>query len=165
MKQITCQQTKTISERVVFDGDLNDKQTLFGGKTLCLLDENAGLASFKVVRGKVATAGYDHLNFWRPITTDKYMRIESVVTGIKGRQVEVFTKVISHDLKTNIKEIAFTGFCTMVVLRSATQIELPTLVPETEEEKYLCAGFEERLQSRQAYLTQKDQFLGHLELD
>ncbi|MGQ2376647.1 acyl-CoA thioesterase [Companilactobacillus zhachilii] len=165
MKQITCQQTRTISERIIFDGDLNDKRTLFGGKTLSLLDENAGLASFKLVHAKIATASYDHVNFWRPITTDKYVKFESFVTGVSGRQIEVFTKVISHDLKTDITEVAFTSFCTLIVLRSAQQIELPELVPENDEEKYLCAGFADRLAAREEERSNKDDFLSHLTLD
>jgi len=165
MEQKTCQQTRTISEKTVFDGDLNDKQTLFGGKTLSLLDENAGLASFKLVQAKIATAGYDHINFWRPITTDKYIKIESFVTGVSGRQIEVFTKIISHDLKTGVSEIAFTSFCTLIVLRSATQIVLPELIPETEEEKFLCAGFEKRLAQRQTEHAEKDEFLSHITME
>ena len=165
MEQKTCQQTRTISERIIFDGDLNDKQTLFGGKTLSLLDENAGLASFKLVHAKIATAGYDHINFWRPITTDKYVKFESFVTGVSGRQIEVFTKIISHDLKTDIEEIAFTSFCTLVVLRAAGEIEIPQIIPETDEEKYLCDSFKTRLQQRQDELKNKDEFLSHLTID
>jgi len=165
MEQKTCQQTRTISEQVVFDGDLNDKQTLFGGKTLSMLDENAGLASFKLIHAKIATAGYDHINFWRPITTDKYIKIESFVTGISGRQIEVFTKILSHDLKTDISEIAFTSFCTLMVLRSANVEEMPQIVPETDEEKYLCAGFSDRLAVRKDNYSNKDEFLSHLTMD
>jgi len=165
MKQITCSQTRTISERVIFDGDLNDKQTLFGGKTLSLLDENAGLASFKLIKAKIATAGYDHINFWSPITTDKYIKYESFVTGISGRQIEVFTKIISHDLKTDVSEIAFTSFCTLVVLRASLQSEMPEIVPETDEEKYLCATFPDRLAARQEEHRTKDEFLQHLTID
>ena len=162
MKQITCQETRTISERIIFDGDLNDKGTLFGGKTLSLLDENAGLASFKLVKAKIATANYDHVNFWKPITTDKYIKFESFVTGVSGRQIEVFTKIISHDLKTDVTEIAFTSFCTLVVLQ---KVDLPRLVPETAEEKYLCAGFAKRLAARQEDYNDKEDFLSHLNLD
>lgn len=165
MEQKTCQQTRTISERVVFDGDLNDKQTLFGGKTLELLDENAGLASFKLVKDKIATAGYDHVNFWRPITTGQYIKIESFVTGVNGRSIEVFTKIISHDRKTDITEIAFTSFCNLVALRSSGIDQLPAIVPETEEEKYLCAGYADRLAVRQVDYDKKAEFLSHLSLD
>ncbi|KRK93255.1 acyl-CoA thioesterase [Companilactobacillus futsaii] len=165
MSQKTCQQTRTISERIIFDKDLNDKQTLFGGKTLSLLDENAGLASFKFVKGKIATAGYDHINFWKPITTDKFIKMESFVTGVYHRQVEVFTKVISHDIQTDQTEIAFTSFCTLIVLKSNDKIEIPTIIPETNEEKYLCQGFEKRLKQRKTEFLQKDEFLGHLTID
>lgn len=165
MEQKTCQQTRTISERIIFDGDLNDKQTLFGGKTLELLDENAGLASFKLVRAKIATAGYDHVNFWRPITTDKYIKMESFVTGVSGRAIEVFTKIISHDRKTDVTEIAFTSFCNLVTLRSANLSELPMIVPETEEEKYLCSGYAKRQEVRQNDYDHKSEFLSHLSLN
>lgn len=162
MEQKTCQDTRTVSERIIFDKDLNDKQTLFGGKTLSLLDENAGLASFKLVHAKIATAGYDHVNFWRPITTDKYIKLESFVTGVSGRQIEVFTKVISHDLKTDISEIAFTSFCTLMVLRSTSEIKIPEIVAETDEEKYLCSGFANRLSERKKIFSHKDEFISHL---
>ncbi|WP_119326875.1 acyl-CoA thioesterase [Companilactobacillus musae] len=165
MEQKTCQQTRTISERIIFDKDLNDKGTLFGGKTLSLLDENAGLASFKLVHGKIATAGYDHINFWKPITTDKYLKMESFVTGVHDRQIEVFTKVITHDLRTDSIEIAFTSFCNMIVLRSNKPVIIPKIVPETNEEKYLCQGFEARLRQRKIDYQQKDEFLSNLSLD
>jgi len=164
MKQKTCQQTRTLSERIIFDKDLNDKQTLFGGKTLSLLDENAGLASFKLVHAKIATAGYDHINFWQPITTDKYIAIESFVTGVHHRQVEIFTKIVSHDLITDVPEIAFTSFCTMMILKSNNKIEIPKIIPETDEEKYLCSGFSERLQQRKIDFAKKDDFLSHLSM-
>ncbi|WP_201308342.1 acyl-CoA thioesterase [Companilactobacillus farciminis] len=165
MIQKTCQQTRTISERIIFDKDLNDKKTLFGGKTLSLLDENAGLASFKFVKGKIATAGYDHINFWSPITTDKYIKMESFVTGVYHRQIEVFTKVISWDIKTDQPEIAFTSFCTLIVLKSNNEIAVPEIIPETAEEKFLCQGFETRLKQRKTEYLRKNEFLGHLSLN
>src|SRR5699024_679837 len=165
MSQKTCQQTKTISERIIFDKDLNDKKTLFGGKTLSLLDENAGLASFKFVKGKTATAGYDHINFWNPITTDKYIKMESFVTGVYQRQIEVFTKIISRYMKKNQPKIAFNSFCTLIALKSNNEIIIPEIVPETAEEKYLCQGFETRLKQRKAEYLRKNEFLGHLSLN
>ena len=156
MDQITCAQTKAISDRLVFDGDLNDKGTLFGGKTLSILDENAGLAAFKYVNVKFATANYDHTNFWQPLTTKDYLRVISYVSGAKNRAIEVFTIIIATDMKTKESAVAFTSFSTLITLRQFGQVDFPQLVPETPEEKFICSGWEKRVDLRkQDYLEQK----------
>lgn len=164
MNQMTCKQTKAISERLVFDGDLNDKGTLFGGKILSLLDENAGLSAFKYTNVKFATANYDHINFWNPITTKDVFKIESYVTGAKNRSIEVFTKMIITDLKSRESKIAFTSFCTLVTLRQYGNVEFPNLIPETDEEKYLVDGYSERLTERQSNLQTAKEFLKHIQI-
>ncbi|WP_125767799.1 acyl-CoA thioesterase [Companilactobacillus furfuricola] len=165
MKEINVDQTRAISERLVFDGDLNDKGTLFGGKILSLLDENAGLAAFKYVNVKFATANYDHMNFWNPITTKDSIKIESIVTGASGRSIEVFTKILKTDLKTNETKLAFTSFCTLVTLRQFGQIDFPKLLAPDEEAKFLLSGYGERLEKRRSQLSEAKDFVGHLSLD
>ncbi|AKP66472.1 acyl-CoA thioesterase [Companilactobacillus ginsenosidimutans] len=163
MKQITCSQTKAISDRLVFDGDLNDKGTLFGGKTLSMLDENAGLAAFKFINVKVATANYDYTNFWNPITTKDSIRITSYVTGASERAIEVFTKIATTDLKTYQTKIAFTSFSTLVTLRQFGEVNFPELIPETDEEKFLCSGWQDRVMERKNSYHAAKVFLQHLD--
>ena len=162
MTQITCAQTQAISDRLVFDADLNDKGTLFGGTTLSYLDENAGLAAFKYVNVKFATANYDYMNFWRPITTSDTIRLTSYVSGASDRALEVFTKITTTDTKTFETKIAFTSFSTLVTLRQFGEVEFPELIPETDEEKYVCAGWQKRFIARKDQYHQAKDFLGHL---
>lgn len=165
MKQIDCEQTAAISERLVFDGDLNDKGTLFGGKILSLLDENAGLAAFKYVNVKFATANYDHMNFWNPITTKDAIKIKSIVTGASNRSIEVFTKILKTDLKTKETKLAFTSFCTLVTLKQFGQVEFPQLTATNDEDVFLLAGYQDRLVKRQGELTETKDFISHLSND
>lgn len=165
MKQINCDETRAVSERLVFDGDLNDKGTLFGGKVLSLLDENAGLAAFKYVNVKFATASYDHMNFWNPITTKDSIKIESIVTGASGRSIEVFTKILKTDLKTGETKLAFTSFCTLVTLKQYGQVDFPELVSDDSEAEYLIQGYGKRLKERQVTLLDEKEFIQHLSVD
>ncbi|MFD1471402.1 acyl-CoA thioesterase [Companilactobacillus mishanensis] len=164
MSEVTCDQTRAISDRIIFDGDMNDKGTLFGGKTLSLLDENAGLAAFKYTNAKVVTASYDHMNFWSPITPRDYIRLQSYVTGAAHRAIEVFSKITTYDVATKQPIIAFTSFCTMVTLKEFGEVDFDTIVPETDEEKYLCSGWSERVQERRIAHQNRHEFLNHLEL-
>lgn len=162
MKEITCKQTRATREQLVFDSDLNDKGTFFGGTTLSLLDENAGLAAFKFTNVKFATANYDHMNFWNPITTQDSIKIVSYVTGANNRAIEVFTKISAIDLKTQASKIAFSSFCTLVTLKQYGDVKFPTLVPESEEERYLVAGYADRLNAHKANFSNEKELLGHL---
>lgn len=165
MKKINVEQTRAISERLVFDGDLNDKGTLFGGKILSLLDENAGLAAFKYVNVKFATANYNHMNFWAPITTKDSIAIESIVTGASNRSIEVFTKILKTDLKTKETKLAFTSFCTLVTLKQFGKIDFPQLIAQDDETQFLLSEYPKRLQERQLQLTEAKEFIGHLSVD
>lgn len=165
MKKITCQQTKAISERLVFDADLNDKGTFFGGKTLSLLDENAGLSAFKFINVKFATANYDHLNFWSPIKTKDSIKLVSYVTGASKRAIEVFTKITATDLKSQESKLAFTSFSTLVTLPQYGEVDFPELIPETDEEQYLIAGYEKRSSQRKKDFSVEKEFIQHLDLN
>ncbi|WP_099974696.1 acyl-CoA thioesterase [Lactobacillus terrae] len=164
MNKITCSATKTIFEEIIFNNELNEKKTLFGGRTLEILDKNAGLAAYKLVNIPIATASYDNLYFLKPMKVGQGLKAVSFVTGTRGRSIEVFTKFITEDLHTKEKELAFTSFCTLVTLPGDSDFELPEVIAETEEEKALMAGFEQRYLSRKDERSKLPEFLKNIDI-
>ena len=76
------------------------------------------------------------------------------MTGTGNTSVEVFAKIIGEDLLTGERYIAATSFLTFVALPDDREnFEMPEIVPESDEEKFLCAGYEKRKEER---MVQRD---------
>lgn len=95
------------------------------------------------------TASLDNMNFLKPLPEGNSVCIESFVTGAGSTSVEVFAKIIGEDLITGERYIAATSFLTFVALpEDRDRFVMPKIVPETEEEKFICAGYEQRRAAR-----------------
>ncbi len=158
---ITCSKTRAINDSYVFYRDLNNSRIQFGGRTLEILDANAGLAAAKFrPQRDFVTAGYDHVHFLTPLTQSDLVTCVSYVTGAKGKVIEVFTKIIANDTFKDEQKIAFTSFCSLVV--KADEVSFKKLIPESSEEKYLTSTFAKRQENRQNDLAYNKELVKHL---
>ena len=139
---ITCTQTKAIQSHIIMPSSLNNNNSLYGGQMMKWLDETAGISVARVVRGPIATASIDNFNFLNPLLKGHSICIETFVSGIGKRSLEVFSKVIGEDLRTGERFIAATGFMTWVALDA--HVQLPQLSAETAEEQLICQDYQER---------------------
>ncbi|MDM7516386.1 hotdog domain-containing protein [Lentilactobacillus sp. TOM.63] len=164
IEKMTCAATYAIHESYIFPADLNNGGIQFGGKTLEILDANAGLAAAKFIPADLdfVTAGYDHIQFVSPATPEDILKCTSYVTGADKRSVEVFIKFLTFNKQTRAVRPAFIAFCTLIVMANPQQIQFPKLVPESAEEKFICGGFQDRLASRHTELAANQTILKHL---
>lgn len=164
IEAVTCSQTYAIHESYVFPADLNNGGIQFGGKTLAIMDANAGLAAAKFIPPALSfvTAGYDHVQFINPATPKDILKCTSYVTGAHGRTIEVFTKFTTFNKDNRKLTPALVAFCTLIVTVRHTPIQLPELIPESEEERFVCSGYEQRLAARKTDLMANKAILGHL---
>ncbi|OJG40991.1 hypothetical protein RV02_GL001335 [Enterococcus gilvus] len=83
--------------------------------------------------------------------------------------MEVFVKVIGEDLATGERYLAATCFTTFVAVPShmneEKQFTVPHVVPETEEEKMVCGGYEKRRNHRLKERTEYQNFAALLSTD
>lgn len=87
------------------------------------------------------------------------MCVESYVSGTHHKSMEVFVKIIGENLTTGERYLAATCFKTFVAVPShmneETEFTVPKVIPDTAEEKLVCAGYEkrrkQRLQEREDY--------------
>jgi acyl-CoA hydrolase len=133
-----CKESRVIKTSHVLPPDTNVHNTLFGGKLMAYIDDCASLSATRHARNPVVTASTDSVDFLSPIGMEDSVCLESFVTWTGRTSMEVFVKVIAEHLLTGERRIAATSFLTFVALdQQKVPIEVPEVVPETEEERKL----------------------------
>ncbi|KZL37152.1 acyl-CoA thioesterase [Secundilactobacillus collinoides] len=163
-EKMTCRATRSLTNHRVFLADINEHGTVFGGRTLALIDDSSSVSAARVSKQIQVTAAMDHMQFVKPFAVPETMIIDSYVTGTSKRSMEVFVKAVGEDLTTGKRFLGFTCFVTFVTAASPADPTLPIIVPETAEEKFLCAGYEARVQERKAGRATEKETLSHIEL-
>ncbi|MFD3449737.1 acyl-CoA thioesterase [Microbacteriaceae bacterium 4G12] len=149
MEPKTCKESKAIKTSRVFPNDTNNYNTLFGGRLMSWIDDIASISAARHSRRTIVTASTDSVDFLCPITQEDSVCLESYVTWAGRTSMEVFTKVIAENLLTGERKIAATSFLTFVALDlNSKPVEIPKIIPETEEEIYMHKTAEERAKRR-----------------
>lgn len=145
----------------------NSFGNLFGGQLLYFLDNAASISQSRFTNALSMTVSLDNMNFIKALPEENSVCIESYVSGSGKTSVEVFVKVIGEDLLSGERYIAATSFLTFVVQLEAAENEkflMPKVIPETEEEKYICAGYEKRKKERMLNRKSDSELQKHLTL-
>lgn len=112
------------------------------------------------------TASTDSVNFLEPIRQSDSVCIESFVSYTGKKSMEIFCKVIAENLETGNRRIAATAFLTFVPLdQDKRPIEVPTVIPETVEEKFLYETGKERERVRKLKRQKNKELVSKLSLD
>ncbi|QFG72914.1 acyl-CoA thioesterase [Limosilactobacillus frumenti] len=156
---IKCNQTLAVSLHRVFNADLNEHGTVFGGRILELVDGEASVAAMRITHSTVVTAAMDHVQFLKPFKLQDSMCMEAYVTGVGHRSLEVFVKVIGEHLMTGERFVGFTCFMTYVIQDPNTEIKFDRVIPENGEQKAMVAGYETRRQHRKANRGKQEQII------
>jgi acyl-CoA hydrolase len=148
----TCNQSRVVRTGRIFPNDVNNHNTLFGGKLMSDMDMVASISAVRHSRKEVVTASTDSVDFLSPITQQDSVCIESFVTGTGTSSMEVFVKVIAENLITGNRKIAATAFLTFVALDdNGKPTKVPGIIPETEEEIKLFETGKDRAEKRKEH--------------
>ena len=149
MKAKYCKESRVIRTSRVFPNDVNNHNTLFGGRLMSDLDQVASISAARHSRSECVTASTDSVDFLHPIRTTDSVCFESYVTWTGRSSMEVFVKIIAENLKSGERKIAATALLTFVALNEQKKpIEVPQVIPETIEEKKLHETAPERARVR-----------------
>ncbi|TYP70802.1 acyl-CoA thioesterase [Paenibacillus methanolicus] len=163
MEKKFVRETRCFKVARVFPTDVNNHDTLFGGKLMSYIDDIASISASKLCRVSAVTASTDSVDFLQPIRQTDSVSLESFVTYTGRTSMEVFVKVIREDLRSGERKIAATSFLTFVALGDDNKpIEVPQIVPETEEEKKLYETADERAQMRKHRRAESKKFADYL---
>ncbi|WP_424768898.1 acyl-CoA thioesterase [Paenibacillus sp. sgz302251] len=145
----SAKESRTLMTQLIFPLDTNHYETMFGGKLMEYMDKVAAIAAMRHARMQVVTASTDSLDFLAPIRVGEVIEVEAFVTWTKRSSMEIYVTVVSENLHTGDRKKTVTAFFTFVALgHDGKPAEVPTIVPETEEEKNLHESAPERHQLR-----------------
>lgn len=163
MEAKTCKDSRVVRTSRIFPNDVNNHNTLFGGKLMSDLDIIASISAQRHCRTDVVTASTDSVDFLCPITPENAVFLESFVTWTGSSSMEIFVKAIAENLKTGERKIAATAFLTFVALDdNGKPTNVPTIIPETKEEKKLHETGKERAEMRKIHRKNSRELANHL---
>ena len=128
--------TKVEMNEIVLPNDANLLGNILGGKVMHLIDIACAITAHRHCRGAVVTAGMDNLVFKHPVKIGELMTIKASVNRAFRTSMECGAKVISEDLETGKQKHTSSAYLTFVALgEDGRPVEVPEVIPETDEEK------------------------------
>lgn len=151
----TCSESRVVKTNRIFPSDVNDHNTLFGGRLMSDIDMTASISATRHCRKSVVTASTDSVDFLAPVRPDDSVCLESYVTWTGTSSMEVFVKVTAENLLSADRRIAATAFLTFVALDEAGRpAEVPRVIPESVEEQKLNDTADLRAKHRKEHRRQ-----------
>ncbi len=122
---------------------------VFGGVILSMMDKCAAIAAFRHSRATVVTASIDRVDFREPIHLGDLVVMKASVNLAGRTSMEVGVRVEAEDLLSGHRRHTNSCYLTFVAVdRTGRPIEVPELIPETEDELRRHAAAKERRRRR-----------------
>lgn len=138
MKSVTAKETFASASHIVLPNDTNTLGNLMGGQLLNWLDIVGAISAHRHCRRVVVTASVGKVAFKKPISLGDIVTIEAKVSRAFTSSMEVIMNVWVENHVTGKKTMHNDAIYTFVAVdQIGRSIEVPELVPETEEEKEL----------------------------
>ena len=126
---------------MVLPNDTNTLGNLFGGQLLAWMDVIASVSAHRHSKRVVVTASVNNVSFQKPINHASIVTLEAKVSRAFNSSMEVFLDVFVEDPVTGKREKCNEAIYTFVAVdQNGNPIQVPDLIPETEEEKTRYEG-------------------------
>ncbi len=148
-KKKYVRESKVTMTELVLPNDTNTLHNLMGGRLMHWMDIASAICAQKHSNRIVVTASVDNISFQKPISLGDVVTLQAQITRAFNSSMEIFVKVKSEDVPGGTSEVTHSAFFTFVAVdQGGRPIDVPEVVPETEEEKELFAGALRRRQLR-----------------
>ena len=129
-------ETLAVTTRMVLPNDTNTLGNLFGGQLLAWMDVIASVSAHRHCRRVVVTASVNNVSFREPIANSSIVTLEAKVSRAFSSSMEVFVDVFVEDPVSGKKRKSNEAIYTFVAVdQNGGPIQVPELIPETEEEQ------------------------------
>lgn len=141
MKANKASDTLAITTKIVLPNDTNTLGNLFGCQLLAWMDVIASVSAHRHSKRVVVTASVNNVSFQKPINHASIVTLEAKVSRAFNSSMEVFLDVFVEDAVTGQREKCNEAIYTFVAVdQNGNPIQVPELIPETEEEKLRYDG-------------------------
>ena len=141
MKSKKATETIAITTHIVLPNDTNPLGNLFGGQLLAWMDMIASVSAQRHCRRVVVTASVNNVSFQEPILASSIVTLEAKVSRAFNSSMEMFVDVFIEDQVSGARRKCNEAIYTFVAVdQLGGPIQVPELIPETEEEKERYEG-------------------------
>ncbi len=134
---------------LVLPNDTNTLNNLMGGRLMHWMDVVSAIAGQKHCNSIVVTASVDNISFRSPIQLGNVVTLRAKVTRSFNSSVEIRIDVDAENIPEGKKMTSNSAYFTFVAVdKNGSPVEVPEVVPETDEEKELYHGALRRRQLR-----------------
>lgn len=135
MKAKRASETLSTTTKLVLPNDTNTLGNLFGGELLAWMDMIASISAHRHCKRVVVTASVNNVSFQQPIAHASIVTLEAKVSRAFTSSMEIFVDVFVEDQVTGAREKSNEAIYTFVAVdQNGGPIQVPELIPETEEE-------------------------------
>ena len=136
MKSINAKETCATATKLVLPNDTNTLHNLFGGQLMAWMDEIASISAARQCRRVVVTAAVNSISFSHPIKLGDFVTLEAKVSRSFTSSMEVIVDVfVEHQVTGAQKKANQAIFLFVAIDQLGRPIEIPRLLPKTDEEK------------------------------
>jgi acyl-CoA hydrolase len=131
-----ARESVTVMTEMVLPNDTNTLGNLMGGRLLYYMDIAAAIAAQKHSNRIVVTASVDNVSFAEAVRLGNIVTLKAQVTRSFSSSMEVFIEVWAEDIPAGVRVSTNSAFYTFVAVdQTGRPIEVPGVIPETDEEK------------------------------
>lgn len=144
-------ESKHETTQQVLPGDTNPMGTAFGGTIMAWIDIAGAVAAMRHARTTVVTASIDEMHFIATIKLGDLVILSSSVNYAGRTSMEVGVRVDSENPRTGERHHTGSCYVTFVAIDGEGRpVEVPPVIPESEEEKRRFTDAQERRRHRLA---------------
>ena len=134
---------------LVLPNDTNPLNNLMGGRLMHYMDVVSAITAQKHSNRIVVTASVDNISFSKPIPLGSVITLNAQVTRAFSSSMEVFIEVLAENIPSGEKFRSNSAYFTFVAVdQTGRPIDVPNLVPETDQEKELYESAQKRRELR-----------------
>ena len=131
-----AKESVTVITELVLPNDTNPLNNLMGGRLLHWMDIATAIAAQRHCKCIAVTASVNNVAFERPIPMGSIVTLEAKVSRAFSSSIEVFVDVWMEDRTSGKKSHCNQAIYTFVAVdQLGSPINIPAVIPETEEEK------------------------------
>jgi acyl-CoA hydrolase len=148
-KSKTVDQSSVVIQQLVMPNHTNPHNTIFGGVVMSWIDMAAAMVAQKHCNRQVVTVHVDDIFFKAPIKIGDHVIVSAALNYVGNTSMLIGVKVEAVNPVTEDKRSTTTAYLTFVALDDVGKpIQIPDVVPETEDQKRRYCEAKERLESK-----------------
>ncbi len=145
----TVAQSKTEIAQLMMPTDANPAGNVHGGTIMKLIDQCGAIVAARHSHANCVTASVDRIDFLNPAYIGNVITLKASMNYVGRTSMEIGVRIEDECLITGARSHIASAYITYVALdENDNPIEIPRLIPETEEEKRRFREAQERRKKR-----------------